>query len=1021
MRGQAALIALGDRVPQAARLNGMAPAELEELLMTDRTMWLDADARLFVRDTTASLALDGDEAGAADTGAGNEAFASLAPLSQTFSLHSMDASALGIPPVPTVYLDFDGITLGDSRWTAPPPKPGEVGNFTQGGYDGYDTDGEPSTFGVAERSDIQQIWAQVSEDFAPFQVDVTTQDPGPLNLTRSTAGDSQYGIRVAVTDDPDARRQVPGCEVSCSVIGLAYVDVFDTVDTRPEYGGPAWIFTEKLGGQTRVIADVVSHEVGHTFGLFHTALPVSGLGASIMNSSITAARVTHWVNSGGVDEREFIATHGVRPVVDESGTSAASSRPYFAGARGVVGDATDVDWFRITECQAGATISAQPADVGPNLDLRVTLVDSAGVTVAADAPTTTLPNGGMGATVTVPVFGGPWFVVVDGVGSGFQGADQPFGFGYPDFGSLGAYTLDAVGCGVAAQPPSAPRDAVATTVRPTPTSTDGVTTMTWRAPASTGSAGPALIDYEVSLDDGPWTNPLGNGTSTSWTTDQARHTVAVRALNPAGAGPAVVLRSVSPQALVRVWTEDHGSTGAKYIHWEEDYDTGGSALERMEVWTDATGNNLAGWAEPGLNGGVDFSFLTLGTTYWLSVSNAAGAGPRTAFVARARPVPPGPVVNPSVVVDPVVHTAKFSWTRPLDDGGGPAVEYWVTLDSGRRIILTEPSHVFADVAGGEHVARVQAVNSAGLGPETSVAFTMPVDTPPAAVNDAYTTLEDTTLTVPAPGVLDNDGDVDGDTLTASSVLPPAHGTLNLNQDGSFLYTPDADFHGSDSFKYVVITGALKSNLATVSLTVTPVDDAPTVTVTPGACMSDKTAQGLMVLTLADVDTAAAGLVVTAASSNTALVSTKSLVITGTGQSRALPITAADKKKGSAIITVTVNDGSWSSTASVQVLVGTNDAEIMSGTTGVDALFGLSGVDNLQGLGGADLLCGGNGNDLIDGGDGDDAPSGDSGNDRLLGGEGADALTGGSGADFFSGGAGINTYADFTVTQGDTQG
>ena len=129
------------------------------------------------------------------------------------------------------------------------------------------------------------------------------------------------------------------------MIGLAYVGLFDDVDTRSEYNGPAWIFTEQLGGQTRVIADVVSHEVGHTFGLFHSALPVGELGASIMNPTITEARVTHWVNSGGVDERDFIATNGVDPIFDQPGTSPASSRTYVAGARGVIGTATDVDWF----------------------------------------------------------------------------------------------------------------------------------------------------------------------------------------------------------------------------------------------------------------------------------------------------------------------------------------------------------------------------------------------------------------------------------------------------------------------------------------------------------------------------------------------------------------------------------------------------------------------------------------------------------------------------------------------------
>src|SRR5262249_36296122 len=72
---------------------------------------------------------------------------------------------------------------------------------------------------------------------------------------------------------------------------------------------------------------------------------------------------------------------------------------------------------------------------------------------------------------------------------------------------------------------------------------------------------------------------------------------------------------------------------------------------------------------------------------------------------------------------------------------------------------------------------------------------------PVAVNDSYSTDEDTTLTVSAPGVLGNDADADGDGLTASWVFGPAHGTLTFNADGSFTYTPAANYNGSDSFTY----------------------------------------------------------------------------------------------------------------------------------------------------------------------------------------------------------------------------
>src|SRR5262249_58953539 len=80
--------------------------------------------------------------------------------------------------------------------------------------------------------------------------------------------------------------------------------------------------------------------------------------------------------------------------------------------------------------------------------------------------------------------------------------------------------------------------------------------------------------------------------------------------------------------------------------------------------------------------------------------------------------------------------------------------------------------------------------------------------------------------VGAPGVLANDSDANGDTLNAILVSGPSHGTLTLDPDGSFTYTPAANYNGSDSFTYKANDGALNSNLATVNLTVTPVNDAP---------------------------------------------------------------------------------------------------------------------------------------------------------------------------------------------------
>jgi PKD repeat protein len=99
--------------------------------------------------------------------------------------------------------------------------------------------------------------------------------------------------------------------------------------------------------------------------------------------------------------------------------------------------------------------------------------------------------------------------------------------------------------------------------------------------------------------------------------------------------------------------------------------------------------------------------------------------------------------------------------------------------------------------------------------------------PPVANDVAYATDEDTPLNVAAPGVLANDTDANGDSLTATLVVGPGNGTLTRNANGSFSYTPNSDFNGSDLFTYVANDGQADSiNVATVSITVNAVNDAP---------------------------------------------------------------------------------------------------------------------------------------------------------------------------------------------------
>jgi VCBS repeat-containing protein len=96
--------------------------------------------------------------------------------------------------------------------------------------------------------------------------------------------------------------------------------------------------------------------------------------------------------------------------------------------------------------------------------------------------------------------------------------------------------------------------------------------------------------------------------------------------------------------------------------------------------------------------------------------------------------------------------------------------------------------------------------------------------PPVASDDTYSVDEDATLSVPTPGVLGNDTDAEGDPLTATLVTGPSDGTLTLNANGSFGYTPDPNFTGDDTFTYKANDSTSDSNVATVTITVNPVPD-----------------------------------------------------------------------------------------------------------------------------------------------------------------------------------------------------
>ncbi|WP_296952455.1 tandem-95 repeat protein, partial [uncultured Massilia sp.] len=203
----------------------------------------------------------------------------------------------------------------------------------------------------------------------------------------------------------------------------------------------------------------------------------------------------------------------------------------------------------------------------------------------------------------------------------------------------------------------------------------------------------------------------------------------------------------------------------------------------------------------------------------------------------------------------------------------------------------------------------------------TVAVTVnPVNHAPTASGTAITTSEDTAKSGSLPGATD----IDGDTVTYGKATDPAHGSVVVNADGTYTYTPAANYHGADSFSYTVSDGHGGSNTYTVAVTVNPVNDAPTASGTAITTDEDTPRSGsLPGATDADGDT------VTYGKASDPAHGTVTIDAQG-----AYTYTPAANYHGTDSFTYTVSDGKGgSNTYTVSVTVdAVNDAPVASNTS-----------------------------------------------------------------------------------------
>jgi hypothetical protein len=428
-RGEA-IMAMGARLADVAKHHRMKPEQLKAMLENDSDLWVTDNSELLYICEGLACPEHAKAEQAPSANGPSSSFDVLYPLDQTFKLHSRpDATK-------TIFLDFDGHSLSATPWE-------NGGPLQLRGF--YNSIGEP------EMREIQQIWASVAEDYAPFDVDVTTEDPGSDALRKFGTGDTTWGIRVAFTSNINL---LTGAAIkNAGGGGTGYYNSFN-------WGTDDVCLVFNRGKYSA--AETASHEAGHTLGLKHDGAGTTtvyypghgGTGATSWGTIMGAPylgddeNVTQWSKgeytgaNNTQDDLAVITTangfgyraddHGN---TDDSATSLTASGNVFA-ARGVVEQQSDADVFSFTIGGGSVTLDVKPYNSAPNLDVRARLYGPGpGGNLIQDVNPDTVLN----AVATVGLTAGTYYVHVESSATGTPLANPPTG--YTRYGSLGQYEV----------------------------------------------------------------------------------------------------------------------------------------------------------------------------------------------------------------------------------------------------------------------------------------------------------------------------------------------------------------------------------------------------------------------------------------------------------------------------------------------------------------------------------------------------------------------------------------------------
>jgi hypothetical protein len=364
----------------------------------------------------------------------------------------------------TIYLDVNGHDVTGTAWD-------DNDYFGSSGASrkipGYNIQGKSNNYSTLERQRIVDMWSSVAEDFAMFDVNVTTQAPSQSALDRTNVFDTQFGVRVVVSNSSNKIAQWCGCG------GVAWVGVFNHYPGLDLGSGPDWsshrdystAFAFSQSGMTgKTLSDIVSHEVGHTLGLIHDGgvnepgggVEVYYLGhpgwAPIMGAGYSQPLVqwsdgTYTTANNPEDDLAVIQTFGLDPLADDHGDASNVATPLQLNVvgTGVISTRADVDSFSFVPLTNTVTVSVALPSRSPNLDVSLVITDSLGNTIATINPafsvvSAILATGLSASSVVTVVPGDTYFAAIDGAGFG-SGAED----GYSDYGSIGDYQIAVLG------------------------------------------------------------------------------------------------------------------------------------------------------------------------------------------------------------------------------------------------------------------------------------------------------------------------------------------------------------------------------------------------------------------------------------------------------------------------------------------------------------------------------------------------------------------------------------------------